>query len=63
VVDKLVYFLIKRRLSKDGSQQPPLFPWETEVTDYPEENAVNDEDPSPNGHVKNEPPLHDTPGD
>jgi hypothetical protein len=34
MVNKRVYFLRKNRLTTAVNQQPPLFPWETEVTDY-----------------------------
>jgi hypothetical protein len=37
MVDKHVYFLMKKRLSTTVDQEPPIFPWETEVTDYVEE--------------------------
>jgi hypothetical protein len=63
VVDKLVYFLMKRRLSKDENQEPPLFPWETEVKDYPEETTAEDADPTLNGHSKSDPPPDDAPSD
>jgi hypothetical protein len=36
-VNKRVYFLMKKRLSTEVDQQPPLFPWETEVADYKED--------------------------
>jgi hypothetical protein len=36
-VNKRVYFLMKKRLSTEVDQQPPLFPWETEVADYQED--------------------------
>jgi hypothetical protein len=37
MVNKRVYFLIKKRLTTEVDQEPPLFPWETEVTDYTNE--------------------------
>jgi hypothetical protein len=52
VVNKQVYFLIKKRLSADSDQEPPLFPWETVIEEYTEDGV---EQP-PNGHDKSEPP-------
>ncbi len=37
MVNKPVYFLMKKRLTTEVDQEPPLFPWETEVTDYSNE--------------------------
>jgi hypothetical protein len=34
MVNKRVYFLMKKRLTTEVDQEPPLFPWETEVKDY-----------------------------
>lgn len=34
MVNKRVYFLMKKRLTTEVYQEPPLFPWETEVKDY-----------------------------
>ncbi len=34
MVNKRVYFLMKKRLTTEVDQEPPLFPWETEVQDY-----------------------------
>ncbi len=34
MVNKPVYFLMKKRLTTAVDQEPPLFPWETEVRDY-----------------------------
>jgi hypothetical protein len=34
MVNKRVYFLMKKRLTTEVDQEPPLFPWETAVTDY-----------------------------
>jgi hypothetical protein len=60
VVDKLVYFLMKRRLSNDKiDPEPPLFPWETEVTDYAEDSgdlSAGDADGDRDGHDKTDPP-------
>jgi hypothetical protein len=58
-----VYFLMKRRLSKEVNQEPPLFPWETEVNDYPEELTGDDADLLIHGHPNVEPPNNDAPGD
>lgn len=63
MVDKRVYFLMKRRLFREVKQELPLFPWETEVKDYPEGWAEDDADPLIAGHPKVEPPNHDAPGD
>jgi hypothetical protein len=66
VVDKLVYFLMKRRFAKDANQPLPLFPWETEVTDYSESaveaqtddfTAETGTDPTSDGHDKSNPPA------
>jgi hypothetical protein len=37
MVNKPVYFLMKKRLTTEVDQKPPLFPWETEVKDYSNE--------------------------
>jgi hypothetical protein len=37
MVNKRVYFLMKKRLTTEVDQEPPLFPWETEVKDYSNE--------------------------
>jgi hypothetical protein len=37
MVNKRVYFLMKKRLTTEVDQDPPLFPWETEVKDYSNE--------------------------
>jgi hypothetical protein len=37
MVNKRVYFLMKKRLTTEVDQEPPLFPWETEVQDYSNE--------------------------
>ena len=63
MVDKLVYFLMKRRLSKDVNQEPPLFPWETEVQEYPEETTAEDADLDLGGNTKSDPPPDDALGD
>ncbi len=34
MVNKRVYFLMKKQLTTAVDQEPPLFPWETEVKDY-----------------------------
>jgi hypothetical protein len=34
MVNKRVYFLMKKRLTTEVDREPPLFPWETEVKDY-----------------------------
>jgi hypothetical protein len=34
MVNKRVYFLMKKRLTTEVDQEPPLFPWETEVKEY-----------------------------
>jgi hypothetical protein len=54
---------MKRRLSKNENQEPPLFPWETEVKDYPEETTAEDADPDLSGHSKSELPPDDDPSD
>jgi hypothetical protein len=52
MVDKQVYFSIKKRLSADHDPEPPLFPWETVMADYTEDGV----EPVPDGHDKSEPP-------
>jgi hypothetical protein len=52
MVDKPVYFSIKKRLPTENDQEPPLFPWETSVQDYAEDGA----EPLPPGHDKSDPP-------
>ena len=37
MVNKRVYFLMKKRLTTEVDREPPLFPWETEVKDYSNE--------------------------
>jgi hypothetical protein len=34
MVNKRVYFLMKKRLTTEVDREPPLFPWETEIKDY-----------------------------
>jgi hypothetical protein len=63
MVNKRVYFLTKRRLSGEVKQELPLFPWETEVKDYPEGSAAEDADPLIDGHSRVEPPNNDAPRD
>jgi hypothetical protein len=58
VVNKRVYFLIKKRLSNEIDRELPLFPWETEVEEYAEDDpnqpvAGNDKSGPP---IKAEPP-------
>ncbi len=65
MVNKLVYFLMKKKRSTtDVAQEPPLFPWETEVTDYTEDasgelvppQTTHETKLTPNGHDKEAPP-------
>jgi hypothetical protein len=64
MVSKRVYFLMKKRLLTEVDREPPLFPWETEVTEYTEEvseelssSNIQDETNSvPTGHDKEAPP-------
>ena len=60
-----MYFFIKKRLSTEVDQVLPLFPWETEVTDYVEEpsgelapNATNQD---ADGNTKEAQPPPSTP--
>jgi hypothetical protein len=39
MVNKRVYFLMKKRLTTEVDREPPLFPWETEVKDYSNESS------------------------
>jgi hypothetical protein len=39
MVNKRVYFLLKKRLTTEVGQEPPLFPWETEVQDYSNDSS------------------------
>lgn len=63
VADKRVYFLMKRRLFREVKQELPLFPWETEVQDYPEGWIKDDPDQVITGHPKVKPPKNDARGD
>jgi hypothetical protein len=69
MVNKRVYFLMKKRSTTAVDQEPPLFPWETEVTDYSNEpsgdlaaqkisppETTNETDPALMGNNREAPP-------
>jgi hypothetical protein len=59
-----MYFSIRKKSSpaNDADRQPPVFPWESEVADYPETSgdlaakSAQDEPPQPsNGPIQEDP--------
>jgi hypothetical protein len=61
-----MYFSIRKRSSSEtnSDQNSPVFPWETEVADYPEtsgdlsapvKSASNEPNQTPNGHIQEDP--------